>query len=65
MVAIDKELKFNANTEDEIEVDFERKLLLANATGKIFALKAKLRKRRRWAMPHPLTCVLTWRLCQN
>ena len=31
VVAINKALKFNPNTEDEIEVDFERKLILANA----------------------------------
>jgi hypothetical protein len=56
VVAIDKELKFNANTEDEIEVDFERKLLLANATGKIFALEGEVKKAAEdGAMPHPLT----------
>ena len=56
VVAIDKELQFNANTEDEIEVDFERKLLLANATGKIFALEGEVKKAAEdGAMPHPLT----------
>ena len=56
VVAIDKELKFNPNTEDEIEVDFERKLLLANATGKIFALEGEATKAADdGAMPHPLT----------
>ncbi|MEO2184748.1 MAG: hypothetical protein ABGY43_20845, partial [bacterium] len=32
VVAIDTTLKFHPNAEDEIEVDFERKLLLANAS---------------------------------
>jgi hypothetical protein len=50
VVAIDKELNFNANTEGEIEVDFERKLLLANAAVKIYALVSVIKERptRRW-----------------
>jgi len=49
-------LKFNANTEDEIEVDFERKLQLANATGKIFALEGEAKQTASDGhMPHPLT----------
>jgi len=56
VVAIDKELKFNANTEDEIEVDFERKLQLANASGKIFALEGEAKQTATDGhMPHPLT----------
>ena len=56
VVAIDKALKFNANTEDEIEVDFERKLLLANAKGKIFALEGEVKQAADDGhMPHPLT----------
>jgi len=56
VVAINKELKFNANAEDEIEVDFERKLILANAEGKIFALEGEVSKASDDGdMPHPLT----------
>jgi FtsP/CotA-like multicopper oxidase with cupredoxin domain len=56
VVAIDKELSFNANTEGEIEVDFERKLLLANAAGKIYALEGEAKQAAADGhMPHPLT----------
>ncbi len=56
VVAINKALKFNPNTEDEIEVDFERKLILANAEGKIFALEGEVSKAAdEGVMPHPLT----------
>ncbi len=56
VVAINKALKFNPNAEDEIEVDFERKLLLANANAKIFALEGEVSKAADdGAMPHPLT----------
>ena len=56
VVAINKALKFNANTEDEIEVDFERKLLLANASAKIYALEGEIKKASDDGhMPHPLT----------
>ncbi|MEC7641104.1 MAG: hypothetical protein VYC17_03010 [Nitrospinota bacterium] len=56
VVAIDKALKFNPNAEDEIEVDFERKLLLANAQGKIFALEGDASTAADSdQMPHPLT----------
>ncbi|MBT7707551.1 MAG: multicopper oxidase domain-containing protein [Nitrospina sp.] len=56
VVAIDKALKFNANAEDEIEVDFERKLQLANANGKIFALEGEAKQAASdGRMPHPLT----------
>ena len=56
VVAIDKELQFNANTEGEIEVDFERKLLLANAAGKIYALEGEAKQAAADGhMPHPLT----------
>jgi FtsP/CotA-like multicopper oxidase with cupredoxin domain len=56
VVAINKALKFNPNTEDEIEVDFERKLILANANGKIFALEGEVSKAAdSGVMPHPLT----------
>jgi len=56
VVAINKALKFNPNAEDEIEVDFERKLILANAEGKIFALEGEVSKASDdGVMPHPLT----------
>jgi len=56
VVAIDKALKFNPKTDDEIEVDFERKLQVANAEGKIFALESELSKvADSGQMPHPLT----------
>ena len=57
VVAINKALKFNPEqAEDEIEVDFERKLILANANGKIFALEGEVSKAAdSGAMPHPLT----------
>ena len=56
VVAINKALKFNPNTEDEIEVDFERKLLLANANAKIFALEGEVKQAAdEGHMPHPLT----------
>jgi hypothetical protein len=56
VVAINKALKFNPSTEDEIEVDFERKLILANAEGKIFALEGEVAKASDAGhMPHPLT----------
>ncbi len=56
VVAINTALKFNPNTEDEIEVDFERKLLLANADAKIFALEGEMAKAAvDGKHPHPLT----------
>jgi len=56
VVAINKALKFNPKTEDEIEVDFERKLILANADAKIFALEGEVSKAADDGhMPHPLT----------
>jgi FtsP/CotA-like multicopper oxidase with cupredoxin domain len=56
VVAINKALKFNPNTEDMIEVDFERNLMLANPDGKIFALESEVKKvAGSDSMPHPLT----------
>jgi hypothetical protein len=56
VVAINKALKFHPNAEDEIEVDFERKLLLANASAKIFALEGEVKQAAdEGHMPHPLT----------
>ncbi|KMP10412.1 hypothetical protein UZ36_07730, partial [Candidatus Nitromaritima sp. SCGC AAA799-C22] len=56
VVAINTSLKFNPNTEDSIEVDFERKLLLANADAKIFVLEGEMAKAAASAhRPHPLT----------
>ena len=55
VVAVERPLKFNPNTEDEIEVDFERKLLLANPNAKIFVLENEVGKAAEGHMPHPLT----------
>ncbi|SVE57769.1 uncharacterized protein METZ01_LOCUS510623, partial [marine metagenome] len=56
VVAIETALKFNPLTEDEIEVDFERKLLVANAEAKIFALEGEMAKAAATEhRPHPLT----------
>ncbi len=56
VVAINTELKFNANAEDEIEVDFERMLILANAEAKIFVLEGEVSQASdEGIMPHPLT----------
>ena len=56
VVAIDKELQFNPNTEEMIEVDFERKLLLHNPNGKVFMLENEVSKAADdEVMPHPLT----------
>ena len=41
-VVIDTDFKFNLNTEDEFEVDFERVLLLLNTNTKIFAFEDKM-----------------------
>jgi hypothetical protein len=56
VVAVNTSLKFNPNTEDEIEVDFERKLQLANADAKIFVLEGEVAKAAaKGHSPHPLT----------
>jgi hypothetical protein len=56
VAAINTNLKFNPNTEDEIEVDFERKLILANADAKIFVLEGEVAKAAAGGhRPHPLT----------
>ena len=56
VVAVNTALKFNPNAEDEIEVDFERKLLLANTDAKIFALEGEMAKAAAdGRRPHPLT----------
>ena len=56
VVAVNKALKFNSNTEDVIEVDFERELVLANPEGKVFMLENEVSKASDDdVMPHPLT----------
>ncbi|CCQ91340.1 conserved exported hypothetical protein, putative Multicopper oxidase [Nitrospina gracilis 3/211] len=56
VVAVNKELKFNPNADDYLEVDFERKLLLANPEGKVFMLEDEVSKASDDdVMPHPLT----------
>jgi Multicopper oxidase len=44
VVAIDRALKYNANAPDMIEVDFDRKLQVANPTGKIYMLEGEKSK---------------------
>lgn len=39
VIAVDRALKFNQKAPDVIEVDFDRKLLVANPTGKIYMLE--------------------------
>ena len=55
VAAINTELKFNPNADDEIEVDFDRKLLLANSAAKIYVLEGETKKAATGDMPHPLT----------
>ncbi|HIE65476.1 MAG: multicopper oxidase domain-containing protein [Nitrospira sp.] len=55
VVATDHALKFNPNAPDVIEVDFDRKLLVANPKGKIFILEGEMKKIAAGAQPHPLT----------
>ena len=55
VVALNKALDYNSKAEDQIEVDFERKLILANAEGKIFALEGEAAKAATAGAPHPLT----------
>ena len=44
VIAANRALKFNPKTEDVIEVDFERKLMLANQEGKIYMLEGEKSK---------------------
>jgi hypothetical protein len=56
VLAINKGLVFNPRAEEAIEVDFERKLLVANPSGKIFVLAdEKARVASAGYQPMPLT----------
>ncbi len=55
VVATDHAMKYNPNSPDAIEVDFDRKLLVANPTGKIFMLEGDMAKVAAGDHPHPLT----------
>lgn len=55
VVAMDKELKFNQNAPDAIEVDFERKIQIKNPGGKIYVLEDEATKVAGGLMPSPLT----------
>ncbi|MFQ5780979.1 MAG: multicopper oxidase domain-containing protein, partial [Nitrospiria bacterium] len=55
VVATDHALKYNAKAPDVIEVDFDRKLQIANPSGKVFMLEGDLKKVAAGEQPHPLT----------
>jgi hypothetical protein len=55
VVALDRPMKLNPKAPDAIEVDFERKILLNNPEGKIFALEEDVERASAEVMPHPLT----------
>ncbi|MBI3802149.1 MAG: multicopper oxidase domain-containing protein [Nitrospirae bacterium] len=56
VVATDRALKFNAKAPDMIDVDFDRKLQVANPSGKIFMLEGEKSKvANDGAQPMPLT----------
>ncbi|HET6371287.1 MAG TPA: hypothetical protein VFG95_08820, partial [Nitrospiria bacterium] len=55
VVAVDRALKFNAKAPDVIDVDFDRKLQVANPTGKIFMLEGEKSKVATGVEPMPLT----------
>ncbi len=48
-------MKFNANAPEEIEVDFERKILMTNSEAKIYALEEDTAKVAAGTHPMPLT----------
>jgi len=55
VVALDRPLVFNTKAKAAIEVDFERKIEVANTEGKIFALEGDAEKVATGAQPMPLT----------
>jgi len=55
VVAMDHDLKFNPKAPDLIEVDFERKIMTRNPTGKIYALEEDATKVATGLTPSPLT----------
>ena len=56
VIAADRAMKFNPRAPDTIEVDFDRKLLVANPNGKIYMLEGEKSKvAAGGAQPMPLT----------
>ncbi len=55
VVALDRPLKMNPKAPDLIEVDFERKIVMNNPEGKIFALEEEVTKVAGTLTPNPLT----------
>jgi FtsP/CotA-like multicopper oxidase with cupredoxin domain len=56
VIAADRALKYNTNAPDTIDVDFDRKLQVANPTGKIYMLEGEKSKvAEGGAQPMPLT----------
>jgi hypothetical protein len=55
VLAVDRALKFNPNAPDTIDVDFDRKLLVANPKGKIFMLEGEKTTASTGSQPMPLT----------
>lgn len=55
VVAMDHPMKFNPKAPDAIEVDFQRKIQLANPEGKIYALEEDVGKVAGGLQPMPLT----------
>jgi FtsP/CotA-like multicopper oxidase with cupredoxin domain len=56
VVAMDyPSMKFNPNAPEAIEVDFERKILIANPDAKIYALEEEVSKVAEGLQPMPLT----------
>ncbi len=55
VVSLDRPLKLNPKAPEAIEVDFERKIIMNNPEGKIFALEEEVSKVAADVMPNPLT----------
>ncbi|TAL09237.1 MAG: hypothetical protein EPO02_10750 [Nitrospirae bacterium] len=55
VVALDRPLVFNTKAKGAIEVDFERKIEVANSEAKIFALEEEAARVATGAQPMPLT----------
>ena len=55
VVALDRPLKLNPKAPEAIEVDFERKIIMNNPEGKLFALEEEVSKVAADLMPNPLT----------
>src|SRR6266568_1109829 len=55
VVALDRPLNFNPKSKGAIEVDFERKIEVANPEGKIFVLEEEATRVATGLQPNPLT----------